>query len=107
MIAHLCLQRVQFNRDTQMAYKSQAYVKFGETIFMDRFLDSASPEKRALSKALHSELTATRDRVHKLTQGKVNTLSFHVNVLYSTSYSTLRMLLLSPMSQTSYRSRPC
>ena len=65
------LQRVQFNRDTQQAYKSQAYVKFGETIYMDRFLDSASPEKKTLSKAIHSELTSARDRVTKLTQGKV------------------------------------
>ncbi|KAH9911282.1 cysteine proteinase [Epithele typhae] len=65
------LQRVQFNRDTQQAYKSQAYVKFGETIYMDRFLDSASPEKKARSKALQAELTAARDRVQRLTQGQL------------------------------------
>ncbi|KAI0328424.1 cysteine proteinase [Cubamyces sp. BRFM 1775] len=64
------LQRVQFNRETQQAYKSQAYVKFGETIYMDRFLDSANPEKKARSKELTAELTAARDRVYKLTQGK-------------------------------------
>ncbi|KAH9854519.1 cysteine proteinase [Lenzites betulinus] len=64
------LQRVQFNRETQQAYKSQAYVKFGETIYMDRFLDSASPEKKARSKEIQAELTAARDRVQRLTQGK-------------------------------------
>ncbi|KAH9884671.1 cysteine proteinase [Cubamyces lactineus] len=64
------LQRVQFNRETQQAYKSQAYVKFGETIYMDRFLDSANPEKKARAKEIQAELTAARDRVHKLTQGK-------------------------------------
>ena len=62
---------MQFNRETQQAYKSQAYVKFGETIYMDRFLDSANPEKKGRSKTIHAELTATRDRVQKLTQGKV------------------------------------
>ena len=65
---------MQFNRDTQQAYKSQAYVKFGETIYMDRFLDSANPDKKARSKAIHSELTAARERVQKLTQGKVGRL---------------------------------
>ncbi|KAI8980637.1 cysteine proteinase [Trametes punicea] len=64
------LQRVQFNRETQQAYKSQAYVKFGETIYMDRFLDSANPEKKARSKEIQVELSAARDRVHKLAQGK-------------------------------------
>ncbi|KAI0640335.1 cysteine proteinase [Trametes polyzona] len=64
------LQRVQFNRETQQPYKSQAYVKFGETIYMDRFLDSADPEKKARSKEIQAELTAARERVYKLTQGK-------------------------------------
>ncbi|KAI0652778.1 cysteine proteinase [Trametes meyenii] len=64
------LQRVQFNRETQQAYKSQAYVKFGETVYMDRFLDSANPGKKARSKEIQAELTASRDRVHKLTHGK-------------------------------------
>ncbi|KAI0756006.1 cysteine proteinase [Daedaleopsis nitida] len=64
------LQRVQFNRETQQAYKSQAYVKFGETIYMDRFLDSADPEKKARSKVLQTELAAARERVQRLTSGK-------------------------------------
>ncbi|OJT05642.1 hypothetical protein TRAPUB_3565 [Trametes pubescens] len=64
------LQRVQFNRETQQAYKSQAYVKFGETIYMDRFMDSANPEKKARSKEIQAELTTARDRVYKLTHGQ-------------------------------------
>ncbi|THH27938.1 hypothetical protein EUX98_g6252 [Antrodiella citrinella] len=64
------LQRVQFDRDTQQAYKSQAYVKYGETIYLDRFMDSASPEKRARAKAIQTRLNACRDRIYKLTQGK-------------------------------------
>ncbi|KAI0776350.1 cysteine proteinase [Trametes elegans] len=64
------LQRVQFNRETQQAYKSQAYVKFGETIYMDRFLDTADPAKKARSKEIQAQLASARDRVHKLTHGK-------------------------------------
>ncbi|KAJ7070745.1 hypothetical protein C8F01DRAFT_1046433 [Mycena amicta] len=35
------LQRVQFNRETLQPYKSQAYVKFGETIYLCMFAFSA------------------------------------------------------------------
>ena len=38
---------------------------------MDRFLDSADPGKKARSKAIQTELTAARERVQRLTQGKV------------------------------------
>ncbi|KZT22681.1 cysteine proteinase [Neolentinus lepideus HHB14362 ss-1] len=64
------LQRVQFNRETLQPYKSQAYVKFGETVYMDRFMDSADPQKKARSKAIQFELDACRDQIHRLTQGK-------------------------------------
>ncbi|KAF8531532.1 hypothetical protein JB92DRAFT_2691869 [Gautieria morchelliformis] len=64
------LQRVQFNRDTLQPYKSHAYVRFGETLHMDRFLDSADPAKRAQSKSVQSDLNACRDRIHALTRDK-------------------------------------
>ncbi|KDQ51133.1 hypothetical protein JAAARDRAFT_199352 [Jaapia argillacea MUCL 33604] len=64
------LQRVQFNRETFQAYKSQAYIKFGETVYMDRFLDSADPQKKARSKAIQAELNECRERIQRLTQGK-------------------------------------
>ncbi|TCD66521.1 ubiquitin-specific protease ubp2 [Steccherinum ochraceum] len=64
------LQRVQFDRETQQAYKSQAYVKFGETVYLDRFMESAAPEKKARAKAVQARLNACRDRIYKLTQGK-------------------------------------
>jgi len=64
------LQRVQFNRDTLQPYKSQAYVKFGETIYMDRFLDSADPHKKAKSKRIQTALIARRDRLRLLTEHK-------------------------------------
>lgn len=64
------LQRVQFNRETLQPYKSQAYVRFGETVYMDRFLDSADPQKKARSKAIQTELNVCRDQIYRLTQGK-------------------------------------
>ncbi|KAH9913522.1 uncharacterized protein B0H18DRAFT_1047995 [Fomitopsis serialis] len=64
------LQRVQFDRETQQAYKSQAYVKFGEMLYVDRFLDSADMSKKAQSKAIQAELTANRERIQRLTQDK-------------------------------------
>jgi len=69
-ILQIQLQRVQFNRETLQPYKSHAYVKFGETICMDRFLDDAPAEKKVKAKAIQSQLTACRDRIQSLTQGK-------------------------------------
>lgn len=69
-ILQIQLQRVQFNRDTLQAYKSQAYVKFGETIYMDRFLDDTNPEKKAHAKKLQHELMRCRDRLRLLTEEK-------------------------------------
>ncbi|KAF8641193.1 hypothetical protein AX17_000828 [Amanita inopinata Kibby_2008] len=64
------LQRVQFNRDTLQPYKSQAYVKFGETIYLDRFMHNANPQKKARAKAVQAELTACRERLRLLVEGK-------------------------------------
>jgi len=64
------LQRVQFNRETLQPYKSQAYVKFGETIYMDRFLDGADPPKKARSKVIQADLTSCRERINVLTHSK-------------------------------------
>jgi len=64
------LQRVQFNRDTLQPYKSQAYVKFGETIYMDRFMDNADPQKKHQSKNIQSELNACRERARLLVEGR-------------------------------------
>lgn len=64
------LQRVQFNRDTLQPYKSQAYVRFGETIYMDRFLDSADPQKKAQAKVIQGELSQCRERIRILLSSK-------------------------------------
>ncbi|KIJ66462.1 hypothetical protein HYDPIDRAFT_86199 [Hydnomerulius pinastri MD-312] len=64
------LQRVQFNRETLQPYKSQAYVKFGETIYMDRFLDTTDPQKKSKSKGIQASLNARRERLRLLTEDK-------------------------------------
>jgi len=69
-LLHVQLQRVQFNRETLQPYKSQAYVKFGETIYMDRFIDGADPTKKARSKVIQAELTTCRERINVLTHDK-------------------------------------
>ncbi|TFK41972.1 ubiquitin C-terminal hydrolase Ubp2 [Crucibulum laeve] len=69
-VLQIQLQRVQFNRETLQPYKSQAYVKFGEAIYMDRFMDNADPAKKVKSKTIQSELTACRERVRLLVEGK-------------------------------------
>ncbi|KAH8119745.1 cysteine proteinase [Phellopilus nigrolimitatus] len=69
-IMQIQLQRVQFNRDTLQPFKSHAYVKFGESISMDRFLDDAPAEKKARSRKIQAELSACRERIYHLTQGK-------------------------------------
>jgi hypothetical protein len=77
-------QRVQFNRDTLQPYKSQAFVKFEETIYMDRFLESVDPQKKAHSKSIQAELSTCRERVRLLVEGKVR-LFVYPNTLTLTS----------------------
>lgn len=48
-------------------------MKFGETICVDRFLDSSNPDKRVRSKAILTDLSRCRDRIHLLTMGQVGT----------------------------------
>jgi len=64
----MILQRVQFNRELLQSWKSNAYVKFGEMLYMDRFMDTANPEKRKRSKAIQDELNVYRERVSLLAQ---------------------------------------
>ncbi|KAG8912155.1 ubiquitin-specific protease ubp2 [Tulasnella sp. 417] len=68
-ILQVQLQRVQFNRETLEAYKSNAYVKFGESLFMDRFLAQADPQKKARSKEIERKLRSCRERLSELTKG--------------------------------------
>lgn len=69
-ILQIQLQRVQFNRETLQPYKSQAYVKFWEALYLDRFMDDVAPQKKIKSKALQVELNACRERLRTLLEGK-------------------------------------
>jgi ubiquitin carboxyl-terminal hydrolase 25 len=64
-------QRVQFDREQLQAFKSQAYVKFGETISMDRFLENSDPEKKGRSNEIQVKLNGCRERIRQLTEAKV------------------------------------
>ncbi|KAF8259478.1 hypothetical protein EI94DRAFT_1834394 [Lactarius quietus] len=72
-VLQIQLQRVQWDRETGQSWKSQAYVKFEETICLDRFLDSANPDKRARSKDILSELSKRHDRIDQLKNGQHTT----------------------------------
>jgi ubiquitin carboxyl-terminal hydrolase 25/28 len=69
-VLQIQLQRVQFDRETMQQFKSNAYVKFGESLFVDRFLESANPEKRAKSREIQSQLRICQDRILALTRGQ-------------------------------------
>lgn len=62
---------MQFDREQLQAFKSQAYVKFGETISMDRFLESSDPEKKQRSNEIQVKLNGCRERIRQLTEAKV------------------------------------
>ena len=64
-------QRVQFDREQLQAFKSQAYLKFGETISMDRFLESSDPGKKRRSNEIQARLNGCRERIRQLTEVKV------------------------------------
>ena len=61
---------------------------------MDRFLDSADVEKRARSKELQTRLNAARDRILKLTQGKVH--KDHSYLLFTFSLMVIQHAPFAP-----------
>ncbi|CAE6338647.1 unnamed protein product [Rhizoctonia solani] len=78
-ILQIQLQRVQFNRETMQAFKSNAYVKFEETLLLDRFLANMDPVKKAHSKQMESELAACRERLRALGQLDSNKLTASID----------------------------
>ncbi|KAH8835135.1 hypothetical protein DL96DRAFT_1572945 [Flagelloscypha sp. PMI_526] len=81
------LQRVQFDRDTLQAYKSQAYVRLDETIYLDRFLDESPLDRRAKGKELQLLLAEKRERLRTLLNG-------YKNVPYSEGLENTHKILL-------------
>ncbi|QRW22094.1 indoleamine 2,3-dioxygenase [Rhizoctonia solani] len=78
-ILQIQLQRVQFNRETMQAFKSNAYIKFEETLLLDRFLANMDPVKKAQSKNIELELAACRERLRALGQVDSNKLTASID----------------------------
>lgn len=82
-ILQIQIQRVQFNRETGTAYKSDKQLSFPSTIFMDRYMDTEDQSLRVRReaswewKAAHSALKARRDEL----MGKVGSLSYFYKFL--------------------------
>ncbi|KNF05984.1 hypothetical protein PSTG_00976 [Puccinia striiformis f. sp. tritici PST-78] len=71
-ILQIQLQRVQFDRRTHTVFKSNAHLKFGPRLRMDRYLepdpdDQVGQEKRAKTIGLRKEIESLRGRVGELT----------------------------------------
>jgi hypothetical protein len=54
------------------AFKSNAYIKFAETLALDRFLPAADPEKREKSMAITRQIAALRTTLNELQYTKVS-----------------------------------
>lgn len=67
-------QRVQFDRQTLQPKKNNAYVKFNESLFMDRFMEDAPSDKKQKSSSIQAELQRCRDRITTLVQAPVRDL---------------------------------
>lgn len=63
---------MQFDRDTLRPIKNNTYVKFEETLRMDRFLDSAEVEKKSRSRAILRKLRKCQSRIASLSPSSVS-----------------------------------
>lgn len=76
-ILQIQLQRVQYDRVEKKVFKSNAYMQFGETITMDRYLevDPSNVEavaRRDRTNELRRELEKARTRLAELTKSKIH-----------------------------------
>lgn len=62
------------------AFKSNAYIKFAETLAMDRFLPSADKGKRERSMALTGEIASLRATLVELQYSKVSAFNLYLRV---------------------------
>lgn len=77
-ILQIQVQRVQFDRVNNRAFKSNAVLKFNETIYMDRYLETSDPEimrKRRQVSDWRQEAAGLKDRLEKITEKKSNGLT--------------------------------
>ncbi|KAF8461076.1 hypothetical protein BDZ91DRAFT_737822 [Kalaharituber pfeilii] len=74
-VLQLQIQRVQFDRKNGRAYKSTAHLRFSETIYMDRYIDSDDPElqsKREEAWRWKTEIASLEKRKAGLMNTSVN-----------------------------------
>ncbi|GAO48267.1 hypothetical protein G7K_2447-t1 [Saitoella complicata NRRL Y-17804] len=79
-ILQIQIQRVQFDRATGQVYKSNAYLKFGETLYMDRYLDTADENiqaRREASWKWKAKLEKLEARKHELVQTETRPLPIY------------------------------
>jgi ubiquitin carboxyl-terminal hydrolase 25/28 len=75
-ILQIQLQRVQYNREEQKIFKSNAHMSYAETILMDRYLEVDSTDVEAVArrdrtKACRETMERCRARLYELTKPKV------------------------------------
>jgi hypothetical protein len=67
---------VQFDRATANVYKSNAYIQFDKTIYLDRYLDTNFDElkdRRTQVAGWRSELSKYQEQVNKYSKAEVKT----------------------------------
>jgi hypothetical protein len=68
------MKRVQFDRATANVYKSNAYIQFDKTIYLDRYLDTNFIElkdRRTQVAGWRSELSKYQEQVKKYSKAEV------------------------------------
>ncbi|KAL1658358.1 hypothetical protein GGF50DRAFT_120938 [Schizophyllum commune] len=60
------LQRAQFDRQSQQPYKNQEYVKFGDVLYMDRYMHASNPDKKSRALRIQLQLLSLRTRLRQL-----------------------------------------
>jgi ubiquitin carboxyl-terminal hydrolase 25/28 len=73
-VLQIQVQRVQFDREKASAYKSNAFLEYPETLFMDRYMDDPDlKERREQTWKLKDELRSLLKRKDELTKNSVRT----------------------------------
>jgi len=73
-ILQIQVQRVQYDRAKASAYKSNSHLKFPDTIYLDRYMETDDPDlkaKREESWVWKEELKALEQRLAELTKTRV------------------------------------
>ncbi|KAK4698414.1 hypothetical protein P7C70_g7862, partial [Phenoliferia sp. Uapishka_3] len=97
-ILHIQLQRVQYDRVAQRAFKSNAHLSFGETVYMDRYLevdpsDSAAVERRDRTAGCRERMETARSTLSDLTKIKRDEIGEDFAVALEAEMDRIRVLV--------------